>query len=294
MTMSSNDGYVFTRDYLDNNRINLMHSLWTKVFGYAVHPRIPIAKPDLHVADVGTGTGIWLFDVREHLAKSAQLVGLDISLNAAPHPDTLPSNVKLRHWDIKDDLPADLVAAFDLVHVRFLSFVLLNNEVEVVLRKLFQMLSTYICTNSTSRCRLVANPTSEPGGYLQWGEPDMETLRIDKVALEAKSEGLEQLFKLFEIQDARLKPTWAVELHNLFSAVGFDHVDVHSVDCPPHWAYIFHEGGLMMHEIISRKNKSEKLQHELARLLPQAVEETRNGAWVSCVRLTVIGKRPAQ
>ncbi|KAK8924247.1 hypothetical protein VCV18_004666 [Metarhizium anisopliae] len=148
--------------------------------------------------------------------------------------------------------------------------------------------------NSTSRCRLVANPTSEPGGYLEWGEPDMETLRIDKVAPEAKSEGLEQLFKLFEIQDARLKPTWAVELHNLFSAVGFDHVDVHSVDCPPHWAYIFHEGGLMMHEIISRKNKSEKMQHELARLLPQAVEETRNGAWVSCLRLTVIGKRPAQ
>lgn len=34
-----------------------MHSLWTKVFGYAVHPKIPIAKPDLHVADVGTGTG---------------------------------------------------------------------------------------------------------------------------------------------------------------------------------------------------------------------------------------------
>ncbi|KID64082.1 UMTA methyltransferase family protein, partial [Metarhizium hybridum] len=108
----------------------------------------------------------------------------------------------------------------------------------------------------------------------------METLRIDKVAPEAKSEGLEQLFKLFETQDARLKPTWAVELHNLFSAVGFDHVDVHSVDCPPHWAYIFHEGGLMMHEIISRKNKSEKMQHELARLLPQAVEETRNGAWL--------------
>ncbi|KAH0592119.1 hypothetical protein MHUMG1_10168 [Metarhizium humberi] len=121
---------------------------------------------------------------------------------------------------------------------------------------------------------------SEPGGYLQWGEPDMETLRIDKVAPEAKSEGLEQLFKLFEIQDARLKPTWAVELHNLFSAVGFDHVDVHSVACPPHWAYIFHEGGLMMHEIISRKNKSEKMQHELAPLLPQAVEETRNGAWL--------------
>lgn len=85
---------------------------------------------------------------------------------------------------------------------------------------------------------------------------------------------------------------WVVERHNLFSAVGFDHVDVHSVDCLLHWAYIFYEGGL--HESISRRNKSEKMQHELARLLPQAVEETRDGAWVSCSRLTVMGKRPAQ
>lgn len=35
-----------------------MHALWSKVFGYNVHPKIPTGRPDLRVADVGTGTGL--------------------------------------------------------------------------------------------------------------------------------------------------------------------------------------------------------------------------------------------
>lgn len=34
-----------------------MHHIWTKMFGYNVHPHIPTNKPGLRVADVGTGTG---------------------------------------------------------------------------------------------------------------------------------------------------------------------------------------------------------------------------------------------
>lgn len=34
-----------------------MHTLWTKIFGYTVHPKIPTDHPNLRVADVGTGTG---------------------------------------------------------------------------------------------------------------------------------------------------------------------------------------------------------------------------------------------
>ena len=35
-----------------------MHHLWTKIFGYLIHPKIPTDRPDLRVADVGTGTGL--------------------------------------------------------------------------------------------------------------------------------------------------------------------------------------------------------------------------------------------
>ena len=77
--MTSVTEYVFTRDYLDNNRyvashiylellmtdrtairiisINLQHYLWSELFGYLTHPDIPILDPHLRIADVGTGTG---------------------------------------------------------------------------------------------------------------------------------------------------------------------------------------------------------------------------------------------
>lgn len=45
------------KSYSQIPSINLMHTLWTKIFGYAIHPKIPKGKADLRVADVGTGTG---------------------------------------------------------------------------------------------------------------------------------------------------------------------------------------------------------------------------------------------
>lgn len=87
-------------------------------------------------------SSIWLFDVREQLAPSARLEGFDISFNAVPHAATLPSNVSFHHWNVKEDLPEDLVGAFDIVHVRFLALVVLDEEIRAVVDRLFKMLST--------------------------------------------------------------------------------------------------------------------------------------------------------
>ncbi|KAK7698016.1 hypothetical protein SLS64_013005 [Diaporthe eres] len=225
--------YVFTRDFLDNNRINLMHTLWTKIFGYTVHPRIPTDHPGLRVADVGTGTG---------------------------------------NWDVNQDLPEDLVGVFDIVHVRFFAFVLMNDQVQPVVERLFKML--------------------KPGGYLQWGDPDFQSVRFDKTNPEVKAEAMAEMFKLLSVQDPRFNPAWVTKLPDIFAAVGFTDTEVDKNDCPPHMAFILHECGLMIHELIYRKTKNEKMQKELGRLLPLVVEETRNGVYTTAVRWTVIGKKP--
>lgn len=84
---------------------------------------------------------MWLLDARDSLSPSAQLEGFDISFDATPPTGVLPPNVKFRHWDVNTDLPADLASAFDIVHVRFLSFVLMNDDAPAVVQKLFNMLS---------------------------------------------------------------------------------------------------------------------------------------------------------
>lgn len=82
---------------------------------------------------------IWLFDVRDSLDPSARLEGFDISFDAAPPAETLPFNVSFRHWDVNQDLPEDLVGAFDIVHVRFFAFVLMNDQVQPVVERLFKI-----------------------------------------------------------------------------------------------------------------------------------------------------------
>lgn len=54
------DDYVLTRDAAASARLNLSHYIWQSSFGYNLHPRIQDAiagKENLHVADIGTGTG---------------------------------------------------------------------------------------------------------------------------------------------------------------------------------------------------------------------------------------------
>ncbi|KAI3399718.1 hypothetical protein diail_5785 [Diaporthe ilicicola] len=199
------DDYVFTRDFLDNNRINLLHSLWVKIFGYVAHPKIDVKNPNLRVADVGTGTGsvssIWLFDLCELAAPSARFEGFDISFDAAPPAETLPPNVTFRYWDVREDVPEDLIGVFDVVHLRFLAFVLLNDQIPAVVERLFKML--------------------KPGGYIQWGEPDFESIRTDKTKAKNKTENLSELLQLLSVQDPRVKPTWIRKLPATLSDAGF-------------------------------------------------------------------------
>ena len=44
---------------------------------------------------------------------------------------------------MRDDVPEDLVNAFDIVHVRFFSFIIMNDEVPEVVEKLFKLLRKF-------------------------------------------------------------------------------------------------------------------------------------------------------
>ncbi|KAF2244384.1 hypothetical protein BU26DRAFT_99947 [Trematosphaeria pertusa] len=58
---------------------------------------------------------IWLTEIDARVPESVELDRLDISLNAAPPAEWLPSNVTLKTWDVKEDAPGDLVEAYDIV-----------------------------------------------------------------------------------------------------------------------------------------------------------------------------------
>ncbi|KAI2628869.1 S-adenosyl-L-methionine-dependent methyltransferase [Hypoxylon sp. NC1633] len=270
--MASRPDYVFTRDYLDNNRINLQHYIWTALYGYCLHPELPISSADLTIADVGTGTAIWLTDVAARLPPTTRLEGLDVSFHAAPPLEYLASNITLRNWDVKGDVPAELVERYDVVHIRNFVFVLCDDDIPKVLSNLMKLL--------------------KPGGHIQWGEPDMLSWQIKTMREGLETSALMQLMKLSQPQDPRLSPTWVPKLPEQFKEAGLLVVECDVRDAPPALAMAMHECALQIHEQVARMTKNEEVAQGLKDLMPQVLDETRQGACWTFTRWTVVGKKP--
>lgn len=120
----------------------------------------------------------------------------------------------------------------------------------------------------------------------------METVRVEKADPNATTEGLDSLFKLMSVQDPRLKPTWLRKLPQILTDSGFVDVETDTRDGPPHHAFMFHECGLLIYELIARKTKNEEMARKVEELLPRAAEESRNGCYLTSVRWIVIGRKP--
>ncbi|KAK6838348.1 hypothetical protein RU639_000664 [Aspergillus parasiticus] len=272
--MASSADYVFTRDYLDNNRINLQHYLAVQLFGYRIHPSIPTKNPDLRIADVGTGTGIWLTDLAEELPKSARLDAMDISFAATPLPEMLPSNMSLHHWDVKTDVPEHLVGVYDVIHLRFFAFVVQEHELDAVLDRLLKLL--------------------KPGGYIQWTDIDVSSLRLDKIRPDIQADAQVKLMNMFKGNDSRLNSAWVPTLAKRFANKGLTDVITDAREAPPHLALALHEVGLLATEVLSREKASsgnEEAAKAMKQTLAQAAKETRDGSYLAFTRYTVVARK---
>ena len=93
-------------------RLNLQHYNFKQTQGFLIHPCAVPKTESPKIADIGTGTGIWLLDVADSLSSSTHLDGLDISLSQTPPKEWLPPNVSMRQLDIFEDIPEELVGQY--------------------------------------------------------------------------------------------------------------------------------------------------------------------------------------
>jgi len=141
--------YVLNRDYAATTRLNSQFYLWKSELGYNLHPRIPTPPPDARIADVATGSGVWLLDLARELP-GRRLDGFDISLAQVPPLHWLPTNISFREWDMLSEVPNDLIGKYDVVHIRLV----------------------ILAVNSKQAVQLISNVARmlKPGGYIQWEE----------------------------------------------------------------------------------------------------------------------------
>lgn len=105
--------YVLPNDEDEKDRLDLVHHLFTLVFGGALH-LAPLKNPQ-SVLDLGTGTGIWALDMAD-LYPSATVIGNDLS---PIQPDFVAPNAQFVVEDFEDDW-AYPENKFDYIHGRTL------------------------------------------------------------------------------------------------------------------------------------------------------------------------------
>ncbi|KAI0815511.1 hypothetical protein GGR55DRAFT_629178 [Xylaria sp. FL0064] len=164
---TNSDGYSLGRDYAAASRLNLQHFMYKDAQGFLLHPIIQTKLRDkqdsrqseseglLHVADLATGTGIWLFDLLkspEVNGLNIQYHGFDISRALFPHDAWLPKDIILSTSNLLEGPPQALHGQFDVVHLRLVLSLIRSGSPKPVIQHIKMLL--------------------KPGGYLQWDELD--------------------------------------------------------------------------------------------------------------------------
>ncbi|OJD14782.1 hypothetical protein AJ78_04904 [Emergomyces pasteurianus Ep9510] len=139
--------YLLIRTGAESERLDTQHHVFQKHLGFLLHPDIP--QPDhMRVADIGTGTGVWLRDLAETLPETCIFDGFDISLDQVPDRKLFPKGINYYVQDLLAPFPAEFLGQYDAVHVRLLVMGLKVDEWERAILNLITLLRT--------------------GGYLQW------------------------------------------------------------------------------------------------------------------------------
>ncbi|KAL2849746.1 hypothetical protein BJX68DRAFT_275966 [Aspergillus pseudodeflectus] len=192
--------YPLARDEAESARLNAQHKLLVDIVGGPIDKSIPLENI-ASVADVGTGTGIWLLDAKTHLANHSPspnpslnpytLHGFDISAaQFLPSPET--HGITLSVHDILRPFPIAHRERYDLVHVRMLVSALKVDEYEVAVRNLVAVL--------------------KPGGYLQWTDLDSSHLSSAPSATDPRASPLITSWLTFlELNSLSACPTTTIE-----------------------------------------------------------------------------------
>ncbi|KAL5363156.1 S-adenosyl-L-methionine-dependent methyltransferase [Aspergillus floccosus] len=275
MVSSASDPYRLNRDVAASTRLSLQHYIWKENMGYLLHPAIDVSRPDLAIADVGTGTGIWLLDLLRQLP-NAKFHGFDISSEQYPAPGFLPPNVSLSKLDILAEIPEQYREKFDVVHARLLVQVVnqAGSDPVPVIKNMMKLL--------------------KPGGYLQWEEPNDDASKRPIVKADPANSS-ENAEKLLQGLDARFRAatpaSWSVALAETFKEQGLQNVVREEFSTDTYLLLLDQTNYLGLFGELISKLKGD-IRDDLTRLHANTVVEARNGLSWKVRRFVFVGQKP--
>lgn len=262
-------GYMLGRSYAAASRLNFQHYLWKESLHFSLHPSISIPT-DARIADVATGTAIWLIDVAREYS-TAKLDGFDINTSQAPPKQWLSPNFTLKTWNVFDPVPESMIGVYDVVHVRLLVLVVQNSDPRHILRNLLRML--------------------KPGGYIQWDELNYPGthVRTSNSSLHTPA-----LHELREMVYSRGRNDWTLQLPDFFAEQGLLDTMIYHFQDPPELARANGEQHLLtMEEFGSSLAETDHREEatKIFSLIQDVGQEVLNGAALSMPRVVCVGRK---
>ncbi|KAL6826657.1 S-adenosyl-L-methionine-dependent methyltransferase [Trichoderma camerunense] len=272
--MAATDDYVFARDYAEGLRLETQHLLWNIHNGYTINPKIPIT-PQTKIADVGTGTGVWLLDVATQVPPTVQLDGFDISDGQFPHKSNIPDNVDFRIMDALSEVPDDLVEKYDVVHIRYLGPIVKRGNVEPIIQHAMRLLKV--------------------GGYLQWEEAD---LTRNKLCIKGPEAEAFYAFASLGYDTLDFTFSWVEDLPIRLNRAGFEVLKFRNDQLPQAMAPLVTRTFVLTHIAgidAFYKNGHESLppRHEADALLAALIGAVKKGAAIYPTQVSLLARKAA-
>ncbi|KAL9119521.1 MAG: hypothetical protein Q9187_003926 [Circinaria calcarea] len=274
------DQYALDRGYIPATRLNLQHFLWRETFDYNLHPGIPVTQDSVRIADVGTGTGIFLLDLAKRLPPTAHLDGFDISGSQFTPETFLPKNISMQVMDAMSEPPEHLLGKYDIVHLRLLLIVVNNNDPMPILRHCLKLLSECLSAEVTYSGQDLTVQKLEPGGYLQWDEADLYSQEVIPATDTASTENLRK---------------WVPDLPDTFRKHGLEDVVVDAR--PEEWCFqkMFKEQEIILAEEFAGKFLDQKgppgSGDAYRNLVRSAYAEVEQGSTITKRLQIVVGRK---
>jgi hypothetical protein len=221
----------------------------------------------------------WLFSISRDLGneqRHASLIGIDVQNAHYPTTANLPENRTLGLLDALDeDLPAEHVGLYDVIHIRTFSWVFKKYDPEAVLRNAYKMLKL---DGSLKAVAPVSNPQSSTVSTVVVGD-------MVATSLQSQSAGL------------NLKFPWLHRPGSLFEEQGFEIVDDKRMNIKKELRSVMTVSLLMIHEhilrIAVRNGCMVGTNKNWEEVWTKAGEDIANGVSLTMDMIVVVGrKRP--
>ncbi|KAJ5221119.1 uncharacterized protein N7469_010006 [Penicillium citrinum] len=163
---SGDRAYLLARDQTESERLEKQHFFFMALLRNQIIQKSIPRDNLVSIADIGTGTGIWLQEVAKVLpSPQLDLQGFDISDAQFPPRHRLRvsenSEIGLHVQDARKEFPPEHHGRYDLVHIRLLTAGMKAEDYKHVVKNVRSLLKL--------------------NGYVQWEELDTTAFCTDKV-----------------------------------------------------------------------------------------------------------------